>query len=189
MLCEGAMGYECSLLRQSAAIHRPFASRERAGRCGYASWCPEGSCEAEPSTASVGAAASERPSREGSAAGPQSEAAPAAAEQAAAELSEQAAGEDLQRSGEAGDAEEPLLASNDDRFTMYPVRCAGLLHASCLYVLARFGCCCQQRRTAWILPPSQYQGTAQRATRGFLHMWLVWLLACSLRVGLLNCES
>ena len=126
MLCEGAMGYECSLLRQSAAHHQPFASRERAGRCGYVSWCPEGSCEAEPSTASAGAAASERPSREASAAGPQSEAAPAAPEPAAG-LSEQAAAEDSQRSGEAGggDAEEPLLASNDNRFTMYPVRCAG----------------------------------------------------------------
>ena len=129
MLCEGAGGYECSLLRQSAAIHQPFAGRERAGRFGYATWCSGSGSEAASSTAGAGAAASERPSREESAAAPQSEAPLAGAEQAPAGPSEQPDGDKSQRSSEAGagDAEEPLLASNDDRFTMYPVRCAGLL--------------------------------------------------------------
>jgi len=128
-LCEGAMGYGGLLAQPPALCHDVYAPRSRRDSLECTAWGAERrACQADAAAEvrpvaldAAGEARAAVPASHGSAA------APAAAPPVPAAQAPEAAAEAPEQDGACGEAEaaEPLLDSNDDRFTMYPVRWAG----------------------------------------------------------------
>ncbi len=153
MLCEGAMGYGGLLAQSPALCHDVYAPRSRRASLEYTTWGAERrACQADAAAEAcpvapdaAGEARVAVPASHGSAA------APAAAPPAPAAQAPEAAAESPEQDGVCGEAEaaEPLLESNDDRFTMYPVRWARAENA---VAVPRWPCVATEACTAERVP-------------------------------------
>ena len=119
MLCDGGGAFNCNLLRP--ALCEAYVGHDSsASGFEYAAWCAESSCTEPESRGKGGASSPEEVSRKGNAAAVLQRKEPPAQLPAKPNIVSELP---AQQSGRAvGDCDEPLLASNDDRFTMYPVR-------------------------------------------------------------------
>lgn len=122
MLCDGGGAFNCNLLRP--ALCEAYVGHDSpASGFEYAAWCAESSCTEPESRGKGGASSPEEASRKGEAAAASQRKAPSVAPAQLPAEPDSVPEPPAQQSGRAvGDCDEPLLASNDDRFTMYPVR-------------------------------------------------------------------